>query len=175
MAAWVAEAARKLPTNLNLKVKLSGLWIRHGQFEEAEALCRQVLETQPDNTEAMNNLAWLLAMRNQGEVPQALSLINKAIELDGSDLSLVDTRAVVFIRSGQLARALEQLQSLQQRDPRNIGVAFHMAWAYEAIGDKNSARAKLQEAERLGLTPRSLDPLEIVVLEGMRNTLGVRR
>jgi len=157
-----------------LKVKLSALWIRQGRFEEAEALCRQVLETRPDDTEAMNNLAWLLAMRNQGEVPQALSLINKAIELDGSDLSLVDTRAVVFIRSGQLDRALEQLQSVRQRDSRNVGVAFHMAWAYQAIGDMNSARAKLQEAERLGLSPRFLDTLELVVFEGLRKPLGVR-
>jgi len=122
----------------------------------------------------MNNLAWLLAMRNQGEVPQALSLINKAIELDGSDLSLVDTRAVVFIRSGQLDRALEQLQSVRQRDSRNVGVAFHMAWVYQAIGDMNSARAKLQEAERLGLSPRFLDTLELVVFEGLRKPLGVR-
>jgi cellulose synthase operon protein C len=174
VGAWVAEAARKLPANLTLKVKLSALRIRQGRFEEAEALCRQVLETRPDDTEAMNNLAWLLAMRNQGEVPQALSLINKAIELNGSDLSLVDTRAVVFIRSGQLDRALEQLQSVQQRDSRNVGAAFHMAWAYQAKGDMNSARAKLQEAERLGLSPRSLDPLELVVFEGLRKTLGVR-
>jgi len=173
VGAWVAAAARKLPENLTLKVKLSGLRIRQGRFEEAEALCRQVLETRPDDTEAMNNLAWLLAMRNQGEVPRALSLINKAIEIDGSDLSLVDTRAVVCIRSGQLDRALEQLQSVQQRDPRNVAAAFHMAWAYQAIGDMNSARAKLQEAERLGLSSRSLDPLELVVLEGLRKTLGV--
>lgn len=172
--AWVEEAARKLPTNLNLKVKLSGLRIRQGRFEEAKALCLQVLETQPDETEAMNNLAWLLAMRNQEDVPQALALINKAIELDGLDLSLADTRAVVFIRSGHIDRALEQLRSVQKQDPRNVGVAFHMAWAYQAIGDMNSARAKLQEAEHLGLSPRSLDPLELVVLEGMRKTLGER-
>jgi Tfp pilus assembly protein PilF len=100
-------------------------------------LCRQVLESQPDHTEALNNLAWLPAMRNQGEVRQALSLINKAIELDGSDLFLLDTRAVVFIRSGQLDRALEQLQSVQRQDPRNVGVAFHIAWAYQALGDMN--------------------------------------
>jgi Tfp pilus assembly protein PilF len=122
----------------------------------------------------MNNLAWLLAMRGQEANPQALSLINKAIELDASDLSLADTRAVVFIRSGQPDQALEQLQSVQRRDSRNVGVTFHMAWAFMTKGDLNSARSKLQEAERLGLSPRTLDPLELVVLEGMRKQLGVR-
>ena len=137
-------------------------------------MCRQVLESRPDDTEALNNLAWLLAMRDQKETAQALSLIDKAIELNSSDPSLADTRAVILIRSGQHDRALEQLGAVHKQDPQDPGVAFHMAWAYRAMGDLNSARAKLQEAERLGIGPRTLDPRELVVLEELRKTLGVR-
>ena len=103
-------------------------------------MCRQVLESRPDDCEALNNLAWVLAMRNQGDMPQALALINRAIELNDSDPSLVDTRAVILIRSGQNDRALEQLRSVQQQSPQDPGVAFHMAWAYRAIGDMHSAQ-----------------------------------
>ena len=94
-----------------------------------------------------------------------LSLIDRALELNSSDPSLADTRAVILIRSGQHDRALEQLRAVQQQDPRDPGVAFHMAWAYRAKGDLNSARAMLQAAERLGLGPRTLDPRELAVLE----------
>ena len=166
------EAARRLPENTVLKNKLSALWVRQGRFDEAEALCRQVLKAHPEDTEALNNLSWLLVMRNQKEAPQALSLIDKAIELKRSDSSLADTRAVVFIRSGQPDRALEQLRSVQQHDPRNVSAAFHMAWAYHASGNVSSARAQLQQARRLGLSPRSLDPLELVVYEDLNRVLG---
>ncbi len=171
--AWVTEAASKLPANPSLIVKLSGLRIRQGRFEEAERLCRQVLESRPDHAEALNNLAWLLAMRDPKQAAQALSLIDRAIELDQSDPSLADTRAVILIRSGQHDRAIAQLQVAHRQDPRDPGVAFHMAWAYQAMGDSNSARARLQEAQRLGLGPRTLDPQELVVFEQLRKTLSV--
>ena len=113
-------------------------------------------------------------MRDPQEVGQALSLIDRAIELNSSDQSLADTRAVILIRSGQHDRAITQLRAIAQQDPSDPGVAFHMAWAYQAMGDSRSARAKLQEAERLGLGPRTLDPRELVVFEELRKTLGVR-
>ena len=65
--AWVVEAARRAPANLALRVKPSALRIRQGRFKEAEALCREVIESRPDDTEALNNLAWLLAMRDRKE------------------------------------------------------------------------------------------------------------
>ena len=113
-------------------------------------MCRQVLESQPDDAEALNNLAWVLAMRDQVQVCEALALINRALELNDADPSLVDTRAVILIRSGQNDRALEQLRSVYQQNPHDPGVAFHMAWAYRASVDLDSARAKLQEAKAPG-------------------------
>ncbi len=44
---WVAEAARRLPARMDLQVKLSGLRIRQGRFQEAEALVARSSRTTP--------------------------------------------------------------------------------------------------------------------------------
>ncbi len=110
-------------------------------------------------------------MHDRARAGEALALINKAIEVNGSDLSLADTRAVVLIRAGQSGRALQQLQPLRQHDPQNGSTAFHMAWAYLKNGDTNSARAMFRQAEQLGVSPRLMDPLELLVFEDLRKQL----
>jgi len=170
--AWVAEAARRLPANMALKVKLSALWIRQGRLEKAEALCRQVLETRPDDTEAMNNLAWLLAMRGQGKAAEALELMNRAIKIQGEAPSLSDTRAVARISLGEVDQAVKDLVAVRKQAPGRPGYALHLAWAYQAKGQSEQARLQFQDAERLGLKPRSLDPLELAIYRRLRKELS---
>ena len=66
------------PTRSGLASKLGVIWIRQGRFDEAEALFRRILASNPDNAEALNNLAWLLALREQGKTDEVLALINHA-------------------------------------------------------------------------------------------------
>ena len=82
--AWVAEASRKRPDLLGLSSKLAAIWIRQGRFDEAEALSRSWKAIAI--TEALNNLAWLLALRYPGKpdkTDEALEMINLAIEVGG--------------------------------------------------------------------------------------------
>ncbi|TWI61152.1 putative TPR repeat methyltransferase [Pseudoduganella lurida] len=55
---------------------------KRGAFAEAEALYAQVLQTDPDNFDALH-LTGVLA-RQRGDVARALALIGRAIALDGS-------------------------------------------------------------------------------------------
>ena len=81
--AWVAEAVRKRPEAVVLASKLGAVWIRQGRFDEAEGLLRRLLVSDPDNADALNNLAWLLALRDESRTSEALVLIDRAIEAQG--------------------------------------------------------------------------------------------
>ena len=135
--AWVAEAVRKRPEAVVLAAKLGAVWIRQGRFDEAEGLLRRLLVSDPDNTEALNTLAWLLALRDQGKPQEAIELIDRAIEIVGENPSLLDTRAVARIKLGQVDQAMEELLAIRKQAPHKSSFALHLAWAYQAKANRS--------------------------------------
>jgi cellulose synthase operon protein C len=169
--AWVAEAVRKQPDAVGLRAKLGSIWLWQGRLDEAADCFRRILASFPDNADALNSLAWLLALRDQRESREALELVDHAIDVTGGVPSLVDTRAVVLIRAGQVDRAVEELLAIRKQSPQHPSFALHLAWAYHAKGQTDQARRELQEADKLGLKPRALDPLELAVFQRLRKEL----
>jgi tetratricopeptide (TPR) repeat protein len=170
--AWVAEAVRKRPDATLLACKLGMIWIYRGRYNEAEGLLRRLLADQPDNADALNSLAWLLALRNARTAQEAVGLINRAIELQGETPSLTDTRAVVRIQLGQIDQAVADLLASRKKEPNRPSFAFHLAWAYQASGRSDQARVELRAAERLGLRVERLDPLELAIFQKLRKELA---
>ncbi len=154
-----------------LEPKLGTVLYLEGRFDEAEAIYRKVLDRHPDDAESLNDLAWMLAMRDPSKAEEALGLINRAINFHGNVPSLVNTRAVVLIRGNRVDQALEDLRVAKAGDPANPNYPFHLAWALLAGGDSGSARKEFREAERLGLNAKVKDPLSRGVLERLRQTL----
>ena len=169
----MAEAVRKRPDAVVLASKLGTLWIRQGRFDEAEALLRRLLAGNPDNVDALNSLAWLLAMRDPGKAGDALALINHAIEIQGPESLLLDTRAIVRIRSGQPDEAVRDLREAQKLDPRNPDPAVHLAWAHQLRGELEEAKRVFRQAGELGWRLAKSDPLERGHMEKLRQDLGL--
>jgi anaphase-promoting complex subunit 3 len=168
---WLAEAVQMRPDLPRLVAGLGTIWIRQGRFDEAEELCRRVLASDRENIGALNTLAWILAICDHGKTQEAIELIDHAIKILGENPSLVDTRAVARIRSGQSERAVQELLTIRNQAPQNPSFALHLAWAYHAQGRSDQAWTELQKAENLGLKPNSLDPLERAVFQRLRKAL----
>jgi len=170
---WVAQAVRDRPDAVPLATWLGSIWIRQSRFDEAEALLRRLIGGNPDNVAALNNLAWLLALRDAGKAQEALGLIDRAIDVRGPNVALIDTRAVVLIRAGKFDQALRELRDAQKVDPRNQNLALHLAWAYQQKGGgTDQARTALREAEAFGWRPASSDPLERTLMDQLRQDLS---
>jgi predicted Zn-dependent protease len=170
--ALVAEAVRKRPDATLLASKMGAIWVRQGRFDEAETLFRRLLADHPDGTDALNNLAWLFALRESGKAGEAVKLIDRAVAIAGETPSLADTRAVARIRLGQVDRAVAELLAIRKQSPQVPSFALHLAWAYHAKGQDHQARTELREAEKLGLKPRTLDPLECAIFQRLRKELS---
>jgi tetratricopeptide (TPR) repeat protein len=171
--AWLAEASRKQPDLVPLANKLGAIWIRQGRFDEAEAKYRQILSSNPENSEARNNLAWLLALRDSNKLEEAEGLIDGAIGFSGPSSSLLDTKAVILIRSGRITDAIETLATAGATDRGNVSVSLHLAWARLAEGSVDEARKAFQKAVELGWNPDRSDPLERSYIEKLRRDLGL--
>jgi tetratricopeptide (TPR) repeat protein len=173
IGAWLLEALKKSPQRAApLRSDLATMYLQEGRYDEAGSLFREILANDPEDTKALNNLAWILALREPSRVDEALELINRAIEINGAVPSLADTRAVVRIRAGQVDGAIRDLTNAQAVDPRNPSLALHLAWAYQTGGKMDEARKALEEAEKLGWKPENCDSLERTFIDKLRRDLA---
>jgi Flp pilus assembly protein TadD len=66
---------------------------------------------------------------------------------------------------------VQELLTIRKQVPQSPSFALHLAWAYHAEGRTDQARTEFREAEKLGLRPQSLDPLELAVFQRLRKAL----
>ncbi len=171
-ARWLLQAAGERPDDPDLTTKAGFIYCQEGRFDEAEVLNRRVLAKDRDNAQALNNLANLLALHHDDKTAEALQLINRAITVHGSDPTLLDTRAVVLIRAGQSEQAIKDLREALDRNPKSANYALHSAWAYQAIGKTDEARAFFRRALELGFKADRTDALERSFIAKLRRDLS---
>ncbi len=172
-AAEQLEAARRNhPQSLAIAFQLANLFDLSGNAGEAEKRYREIL-AKNQSTSAMNNLAWLLAMRRE-KLPEALTLINKAIELDGPAPGLLDTRGMIYFAMGQLDAAIQDLQTAVTRAPSSA-TFFRLARAHHASKNTRAATEALDMAQAAGLTPLALHHSERPAYEEQLNEIRRRQ
>ncbi len=130
------------------------------RFDEAEAQLRQILEDDPDDVLALNNLGYNLAERNR-KLPEAEALIRLALELDRRErarsgearlenAAYLDSLGWVLFRRGQLAAARVELEkAVKLPDGRADGLVWdHLGDVCFRLGDKPAAKAAWQHADK---------------------------
>jgi tetratricopeptide (TPR) repeat protein len=163
------EALVANPGSAGLLFGLAGLEDLRGRFAEAEGYYRQVIATDGNNARALNNLAWLLALREQ-KGDEALPMIQRAIDLFGPRPDLLDTRALVYLALGQPDKARVDLKAAIADTPTATRY-LHLARVCRTADDTEGAAAALREAKALGLKRAQLHPVELAactnLLEGV--------
>lgn len=109
---------------------------------------RKVVEQQPENVVALNNLAFMLA-DTESSRDEALRYAERAKALAGDNPAIDDTLGWILYRKGQHARALPLLENAVKKQP-NVSRHAHLAMVYAAHGDKNKGFAQLEAALKLG-------------------------
>ncbi len=120
---------------------------------------RKALAKDENAVFAANNLAWLYAEYNKGNLDEAVRLAQGAVQANPGVPSFSDTLGWVYYKKGLYGAAAEQLKKAISIDEeaarRNNGAPtpsyrFHLAVALEAKGDKPGARREIETALRLG-------------------------
>lgn len=114
---------------------------------QAESHYRAVLEMQPRNALAMNNIAWLMA--KQGK-KGAVAMATKANELLPGRPQLMDTLALSLAAEGQLPKAIETQKLALSRAPGDPALKLGLAKLLIKSGDKAYAKAELEDIAKLG-------------------------
>lgn len=175
--ARVFEAHSSDPKNEPvLRNLIAVVKIRKGEYDAARALYEQVLQTNPDDVQALNNLAWLKAFV-PGQEAAAMPLIQKAIEILGEESRLLDTRALVAGRMGQFDAAIRDLEdALKSKLKDEEGsFRFHYAWALAKSGKLEKAKEERDRARELGFLPDRVEPLEEPIYAELKQLLDQAR
>jgi tetratricopeptide (TPR) repeat protein len=159
VAGWLQELIEKNPTSVALPTHLAAVRRLQKDYPGVITIYRRALERDANDTLTMNNLAWLQALseRNGGA---ALKTIQRAIELDGPQAELLDTRAVAYLTLGDARRAIQDLEEAIAETP-TAHRYFHLAQAHWLAGDRASAFNAYDRGKRIGLTEATVDPLEV--------------
>jgi tetratricopeptide (TPR) repeat protein len=155
---WIESALLTAPDSLPLRLNLGELLALQGDFAAAEPVYRDVLKADPGNLIALNNLAWILAARPEASA-EALGLVERAIALGGLNPEVLDTRARVLISAGRYDAALADLADA--RGPGGTPLQlFHLALAYERMGNAPEAIKAFREGRARGLDVRMVHPAD---------------
>jgi tetratricopeptide (TPR) repeat protein len=118
-----------------------------GEEEKAIKLYGQVLRLQPGAVPAMNNLALLLARREQYR--EALTLLKQSrIEDPWHDKTWIATGRVQMMRN-EFDLALEALRRAEAISPDDPQIQNFMGLALSGMGDFEKAAARFRKAHRL--------------------------
>jgi len=141
--------------NTNGKNSTARLWLGNiqelkGDNNAAMQQFQKVLEANPDNAQAANNLAYLLAEYAK-QPDEALKYAQKAVELVPGRPAYCDTLGWIFYRKGLYTSAVKYLEQASA-DPANATWKYHLAMAYAKAGQLSRGRTTLDAA--LKLDPR---------------------
>ena len=142
-ADWLKEK----PKDPAFRYYLGDAALTLNEFAVAEGHYREVLELQPRNALAINNVAWLMV--KQGK-PGAVAMAEKANEIMPGRSPLMDTLALAYAAENKLPKAIETQKLAISRTPNDPGLKLTLAKLLIKSGDKAYARAELEDLAKLG-------------------------
>lgn len=130
--------------------------VRHfqGRFEEEIAIYKDVLKSEPNRGDFLNNMAWTLS-ESLNKPEEALTYIDQALAKIPNHPSITDTKGVILTRLKDYDKAIAVLQASAQdariRLPAIYPVVlYHLARAYQGAGREAESKQALAQALRLG-------------------------
>ena len=105
---------------------------------KSEELFLIVLEKDPKNLEALNNLA-LVDIYRKEDVMTGVGRLKKVIELDKNNENALFQLGILSIKSGQTEKAIERFEKLVSLHPQNKEYHKNLALLYNQNGDTQKA------------------------------------
>ncbi|WP_414981044.1 XrtA/PEP-CTERM system TPR-repeat protein PrsT [Congregibacter sp.] len=135
---WVQE----YPDDLLVLSLLASRQVEAGNSDEARRHYGTLVQRQPENVQALNNLAWFTRETN---TEMALDYIARADKLAPQSPQVKDTYAMVELERGEYSRALALNDKALEGAPGDPDIRFNRAQILMRAGRSDEAREVLAE------------------------------
>lgn len=139
------RALRDYPRNLRLSLALAGLYEQTGNRSAARKIYEEVLENNPDEVLAINNLAAILLESDEnGSAAKGLALVER-FKASGN-IFFQDTYAWALLKNGKTNEGLAVLEALILQEPDFPVFRYHLGVAHSMAGNKATAIVELKKS-----------------------------
>ncbi len=157
------QALEKLPNHIDLLYETAMAADKIGKPDVFEQLMRRLIKIKPDHAQAYNALGYGLLERNE-RIPEAMQLVEKALQLAPDDAAIMDSVGWGYYRSGKLDDSVKMLRRAYA-DNANPEIAAHLGEVLWVRGDKEEAKKIWQNSlkensgnEQLQAVIKKFDP-----------------
>lgn len=123
---------------VTLLVQIGFLHGLEGRVDESIAWTRKVLEIDPADPTALNNIGYTLVEAGR-DLEEAERMILKALEVEPLNASYLDSLGWARYRQGRFADAVGPLEQAALREPREAVILEHLGDAYLGAGRAGDA------------------------------------
>ncbi|HEX5337225.1 MAG TPA: tetratricopeptide repeat protein [Gallionella sp.] len=138
------QGLAKLPNHPDLLYEAAMLADRLGKPDVFEQLMRKLIQIKPDHAHAYNALGYSLLERNQ-RIPEAVTLVEKALQLAPKDPAIMDSVGWGYYRTGKLDESVKLLRNAFAENP-DPEIASHLGEVLWVRGDKEEAMKIWQDS-----------------------------
>ena len=135
------------PQDVVFRQYLGDLALSRSDFASAESQYSAIVAAHPENSVALNNLAWAEHKLNK---PGAAAHAEKATTLQPREPAFIDTLATILADSGQTGKALDLQKKAVALSPDQPTFRLNLAKQYLKAGDKPQAKLELDTLAKLG-------------------------
>ena len=140
----MAQASKAFPDDTDLLYEQAMLNEKLDRLDEMERLLRRVIALKPDHQHAYNALGYSFAERKI-RLPEARTLIQKALDLSPGEPSITDSMGWVEYRLGNRDEAIRLLRGAYQARP-DPEIAAHLGEVLWSAGQNEEARRVFRDA-----------------------------
>ena len=118
---------------------------RQKKTAESEATFEQLLAARPDHPAGLNYLGYMWAERGEN-LPRALEMIQKAVDLDPGNGAYLDSLGWVYFQLGKFDLAEQSLRAASELNPDDPTIEEHLGDLCEKQGEIAKARTHWKRA-----------------------------
>ena len=134
----------KFPNHPDLLYEVAMLADKLGKYDASEQFLRKLIQIKPDHAQAYNALGYSLLERNV-RIAEAVSLVEKALQLSPDDHAIMDSVGWGYYRSGRLDESVTVLRRAFAGNP-DPEIAAHLGEVLWMRGDKEEAMKIWQDS-----------------------------
>jgi tetratricopeptide (TPR) repeat protein len=147
--------------------RLARLFLAARAIDQAEAMVKPLLASEPDNVVGLTVMAWVNAVR--GQTAAAVDLAERAIEIEPGDGDAAELLAALYVARGEAGRAIELLERVRDLNPQDADLGVVLAQAYMQDDRPDAAESLLREL--VAGQPEALRP-KLLLVELLRQREG---
>src|SRR5208337_3817105 len=132
------DGLKLFPDNVDLLFNSAVLFEKTGRFDDMVTVLKRSIELDPKNAEALNYLGYSYADKGVN-LKEALSLVQRAVELKPDSGYIVDSLGWVYFKMGRLEEALQALKQAVNLVKDDPVLNEHLGDVYKAMGKNADA------------------------------------